>query len=136
VSIAAIGGFLFGYDTGVIAGAQLYFVDDWPEIQESQLALIVSIALIGAAIGALFSGNISDKIGRKKVIIFADILFTAGSVIMAFAPTIAVLMVGRLIIGFGVGIASQIVPLYLSEVAPVEIRGKLVALNIATITIA
>ena len=55
---------------------------------------------------------------------------------MAFAPTIAVLMVGRLIIGFGVGIASQIVPLYLSEVAPVEIRGKLVALNIATITIA
>lgn len=120
----------------MIAGAQLYFVDDWPEIQENQLALIVSIALIGAAIGALFSGNISDKIGRKKVIIFADILFTAGSVVMAFAPTIAVLMVGRLIIGFGVGIASQIVPLYLSEVAPVEIRGKLVALNIATITIA
>lgn len=136
MSIAAIGGFLFGYDTGVIAGAQLYFVDDWPEIQDNQLALIVSIALIGAAVGALFSGNISDRIGRKKVIIFADILFTIGSVVMAFAPTIAVLMIGRLIIGFGVGIASQIVPLYLSEVAPVEIRGKLVAFNVATITIA
>jgi len=127
---------LFGYDTGVIAGAQLYFVDTWPDITDSQIALIVSIALIGAAIGALFSGTISDRIGRKKVIIFADVLFTIGSLIMAFSPTIAVLMIGRLIIGFGVGIASQIVPLYLSEVAPVEIRGKLIASNVATITIA
>ena len=127
---------MFGYDTGVIAGAQLYFVDTWPGITDSQIALIVSIALIGAAIGALFSGSISDRIGRKKVIIFADVLFTTGSLIMAFSPTIAVLMIGRLIIGFGVGIASQIVPLYLSEVAPVEIRGKLVAFNVATITIA
>ena len=98
--------------------------------------MIVSIAMIGAAIGALFSGSISDKLGRKPVIIVADILFTAGAVIMAFAPSIGVLMVGRLIIGFGVGVASQIVPLYLSEVAPVEIRGKLVAFNVATITIA
>ena len=127
---------MFGYDTGVIAGAQLYFVDTWPDITDSQIALIVSIALIGAAIGALFSGTISDRIGRKKVIIFADVLFTIGSLIMAFSPTIAVLMIGRLIIGFGVGIASQIVPLYLSEVAPVEIRGKLIASNVATITIA
>ena len=136
VSLAALGGFLFGYDTGVIAGAQLYFVDTWPDITDSQIALIVSIALIGAAIGALFSGSISDKIGRKKVILIADALFTVGAVIMATAPSIAWLMVGRLVIGFGVGAASQIVPLYLSEVAPVEIRGKLVAFNIATITIA
>ena len=64
VSIAALGGFLFGYDTGVIAGAQLYFSDDWPDITDSQIALIVSIALIGAAIGSLFSGSISDRIGR------------------------------------------------------------------------
>jgi len=136
VSLAALGGFLFGYDTGVIAGAQLYFVDTWPDITDSQIALIVSIALIGAAIGALFSGSLSDKIGRKNVILIADALFTVGAIIMAAAPTIAVLMVGRLIIGLGVGMASQIVPLYLSEVAPVEIRGKLVAFNVATITIA
>ena len=96
----------------------------------------MSIALIGAAIGSLFSGSISDRIGRKKVILIADVLFTAGAALMAFAPTIAWLMVGRLIIGLGVGAASQIVPLYLSEVAPVEIRGKLVAFNVATITIA
>ena len=96
----------------------------------------MSIALIGAAIGSLFSGSISDRIGRKNVILVADVLFTAGAALMAFAPTIAWLMVGRLIIGLGVGAASQIVPLYLSEVAPVEIRGKLVAFNVATITIA
>lgn len=92
--------------------------------------------MIGAAIGALFSGSISDRIGRKKVILIADLLFTVGAVLMAIAPTIGWLMVGRLVIGLGVGAASQIVPLYLSEVAPIAIRGKLVAFNVATITIA
>ena len=106
VSIAALGGFLFGYDTGVIAGAQLYFSDDWPDITDSQIALIVSIALIGAAIGSLFSGSISDKIGRKRVILVADVLFTVGAALMALAPSIAWLMVGRLVIGLGVGAAS------------------------------
>jgi len=62
--------------------------------------------LIGAAIGALFSGTISDRIGRKKVILTADVLFTVGSAIMGFAPTVGWLMFGRLIIGFGIGIAS------------------------------
>ena len=119
VSIATIGGFLFGYDTSIIAGAQLYFENDWPHITDSQIAFIVSIALIGAAIGALFSGWLSDRFGRKPVIMVADVLFTAGSIVMAVAPTIAWLMVGRLIIGLGIGAASQIVPLYLSEVAPV-----------------
>lgn len=66
----------------------------------------------------------------------ADVLFTVGSAIMGFAPTIGCLMFGRLIIGLGIGIASQIVPLYLSEVAPVEIRGKLVAFNVANICVA
>ncbi len=68
--------------------------------------MIVSIALIGAAIGSLFSGYVSDKFGRRKVIMVTDILFTVGSVIMAIAPTIPVLMVGRLVIGFGIGVAS------------------------------
>lgn len=93
----------------------------------------MSIALFAAGFGALFSGFVSDKIGRKKVIIIADVLFTAGAAVMATAPTIGVLMLGRLLIGLGVGIASQIVPLYISEVAPVEIRGKLVAFNTAVI---
>jgi SP family myo-inositol transporter-like MFS transporter 13 len=65
---------------------------------------------------------------------FADILFTCGAMVMAFAPTIPILMIGRVLVGLGVGIAAQIVPLYLSEVAPIEIRGKLIAINTALIT--
>ena len=68
--------------------------------------MIVSIALLGAAFGALFSGNLSDKIGRKKVIVIADLVFAAGSVIMAVAPSISWLIMGRFIIGVGVGFAS------------------------------
>jgi len=129
-----IGGFLFGYDTGVIAGAQLYLERDWPDITTSDIALIVSITMVGASIGALFSGAISDCIGRKPVIIFADFLFTGGSILMAYSPSITYLTVGRFIVGVAVGAASEIAPLYLSEVAPVQIRGKLVAFNNAMIT--
>ena len=96
--------------------------------------MIVTWALIGAAAGSLVSGSISDKIGRRPVILLADLLFTLGAVLMATAKTIAFLMFGRVVVGLGVGIAAQIVPLYLAEVAPVELRGKLVALNTALIT--
>ena len=92
------------------------------------------MALIVAAIGALFSGIVSDKIGRKKVIIFADCCFTFGAILQAVAPSIALLMVGRFIVGVGVGVASMIVPIYLAEIAPTEIRGKLVSLNNFMIT--
>jgi SP family myo-inositol transporter-like MFS transporter 13 len=95
----------------------------------------VSLALIGAAIGSFFSGYVSDQIGRKKVILFADFMFTLGAVTMAVAPSIWVLMMGRIFVGIGVGVAAQIVPLYLSEIAPTEIRGKLIAMNTAMITV-
>ena len=106
VSVSAIGGFLFGYDTGVISGAQLYFVLDFPTITSAQRSLVVSIALAGAAVGSLFSGTASDKVGRKKLIMFADLLFTLGAFTMAFAPSIAVLMIGRVLVGLGVGVAA------------------------------
>ena len=98
--------------------------------------MVVSIAMVGAAVGALFSGVISDRIGRKPVIMLADVFFTIGSILMAFAPSVAFLCLGRVVIGLGVGIASQGVTLYLSEMAPIEIRGKLVALNVLVITFA
>ena len=84
----------------------MYFDKDWPDITDAQKATIVSIALVGAAFGALFSGNISDRIGRKPVILVSDVFFTIGALIMAFAPTIGWLMIGRLIVGLGIGVAS------------------------------
>ena len=84
----------------------MYFANDWPDINDGQKATIVSIALFEAAIGALFSGTISDKIGRKPVILVSDVFFTVGALIMAFSPTIAWLMIGRLVVGLGIGVAS------------------------------
>lgn len=83
---------------------------------------------------SLIAGPLQDKFGRKASIIMADILFTVGAVIMAVAPTIPVLMVGRYIIGLGVGMASLVVPVYLSEVSPQEVRGAVVATDIMIIT--
>jgi MFS family permease len=80
-------------------------------------------------VGSIFAGIMSDKFGRKKVIILADIAFTLGSAIQAFAPTILVLMIGRVIIGLGIGIAAMIVPVYIAEISPTELRGKMVAIN-------
>ena len=130
-----IGGFLFGYDTGIISGAQLFFKDDFPDITVKDRELIVSLTMVGAAVGSLLSGTLSDNLGRKPVILLADFYFTIGAAMMALASSIVWLMVGRLLIGFGVGFAAQIVPLYIAEITPAEIRGKLVAMNVVMITI-
>lgn len=97
-------------------------------------SLVVSLAQFGAFIGSLIAGSLSDKIGRKPVIMIADVLFTVGAVLMMCAPSIAILMVGRLVVGLGVGIASLVVPVYLSEICPVEVRGTVVAVDVMIIT--
>ena len=97
--------------------------------------MVVSVALAGAAVGSLCSGTVSDYYGRRHVIMFADVAFTIGSLLMGFADTIQMLMIGRVIVGIGVGVAAQIVPLYLAEVSPQEIRGMLISFNVAMITI-
>ena len=135
VSVAVFGGFLFGYDTGVISGAQLFFKDDFTDITDDDRERIVSLTMIGAAIGSLVSGSLSDNLGRKPTILMADFFFTVGAVIMAWSRSIKMLMQGRFLVGLGVGFAAQIVPLYISEITPKEIRGKLVAMNVVTITI-
>jgi MFS family permease len=78
----------------------------------------VSLALLGAAFGSLFSGTASDKWGRKPLIITADVFCTLGAALMAMAPTIPILMTARFIVGIGVGVAAQVVPVYLAEVSP------------------
>jgi sugar porter (SP) family MFS transporter len=135
IVFSAIGGFLFGYDTSVIAGANLYLEDTFPHINNFQKELIVSITLLGAAIGSLWGGSISDKFGRKITIFVADVLFVIGWVIMAITPSILILIVGRFFVGLGVGVAAMVVPVYLAEVSPRKVRGVIVNLNVVFITL-
>ncbi|KAK4270961.1 hypothetical protein QN277_019724 [Acacia crassicarpa] len=128
---AGIGGLLFGYDTGVISGALLYIREDFEEVdrktwlQETIVSMAVAAAIIGAAIG----GWMTDKLGRKKSIMIADVLFVLGAVVMAIAPAPWVIILGRMFVGLGVGMASMNAPLYISEASPAKIRGALVCIN-------
>ncbi|KAI4374222.1 hypothetical protein MLD38_012241 [Melastoma candidum] len=134
--IAGIGGLLFGYDTGVISGALLYIKDDFEAVASSSFLqeTIVSMALVGAMIGAATGGWINDVFGRKRATLLADIVFAVGSVTMAAAPDPYVLIIGRLLIGLGVGVASMTAPVYIAEASPSEIRGGLVSTNVLMIT--
>lgn len=133
---AGIGGLLFGYDTGVISGALLYIKDDFEDVQRSSFLqeTIVSMALVGAIIGAATGGWINDVFGRKKATLSADVVFTLGSIVMAAAPDAYVLIFGRLLVGLGVGVASVTAPVYIAESSPSEIRGSLVSTNVLMIT--
>ncbi|KAI9115031.1 hypothetical protein K1719_014044 [Acacia pycnantha] len=135
-AVAGIGGLLFGYDTGVISGALLYIKDEFPEVKESTFLqeVIVSMAVVGAIIGAAVGGWINDAYGRKKATLIADVIFTIGSVVMAAAPNPHVLIFGRLFVGLGIGIASVTAPVYIAEASPSEIRGALVSTNTLMIT--
>ncbi|GFY81412.1 inositol transporter 1 [Actinidia rufa] len=134
--IAGIGGLLFGYDTGVISGALLYIKDDFEAVNNSSFLqeTIVSMALVGAIIGAAAGGWINDAYGRKKATLIADVVFAMGSVVMAAAPDPYVLIFGRLLVGLGVGVASVTAPVYIAEASPFEIRGGLVSTNVLMIT--
>jgi SP family galactose:H+ symporter-like MFS transporter len=131
--IAALGGLLFGYDTGVISGALLFIRTEFglsPALQ----GLVAGIALIGAAAGAAVAGGLSDRFGRRMVIMSTGLVFIAGALISALAPSLSVLLAGRVIVGVGIGVASMLTPLYLAETAPARIRGALVSLNQLAIT--
>lgn len=91
----ALGGLCFGFDTGIIGGAVLFLENDFVDIEKSSKQLIISIAILGAAIGSIFSGFLSDEIGRKTTIIIADVFMTLGSIVMTLSPTINILVAGR-----------------------------------------
>ncbi|KAK3004691.1 hypothetical protein RJ639_019577 [Escallonia herrerae] len=128
---AGIGGLLFGYDTGVISGALLYIRDDFKAVDKKTVLQesIVSMAVAGAIIGAAVGGWLNDRCGRRTAILIADFLFFIGAIIMATAPNPALLIVGRVFVGLGVGMASMTAPLYISEASPAKIRGALVSTN-------
>jgi SP family sugar:H+ symporter-like MFS transporter len=124
----ALGGLLFGYDTGVISGALLFIPNDFKLTPFLQGAIVAAL-LLGAMVGAAFAGRLSDRLGRRQLIIIAAVVFTAGALLAALAPSVAVLIAARFVIGLAVGSAALVVPFYLSEIAPTEIRGAIAGLN-------
>jgi len=127
VAIAAsIGNLLQGWDNATIAGAVLYIkkefqLEDNPTVE----GLIVAMSLIGATIITTFSGPVSDSVGRRPMMILSSILYFLSGLIMLWSPNVYVLLLARLVDGFGIGLAVTLVPLYISEIAPSEIRGRL-----------
>src|ERR1700744_1563363 len=132
--IAATGGLLFGFDTGVISGA-LPFLKQYWNLPDSSIELITTTVLIGAVVGAVTSGRLSDVLGRKKMIIINAVIFTVGAIGCAYAPTPGLLIAMRIVIGFAIGITSYVVPMYIAEISPTRVRGALVTLNQLMITI-
>ncbi len=125
--IASLGGLLSGYDTGVISGALLFINETW-DLTDYMQGILVSSVLIGAVIGAATNGILADIFGRKKIIMVTAIIFIVGSILCALAPNIVVLIISRILVGLAVGIVNFVVPLYLSEVSPKQMRGTLVSL--------
>jgi SP family galactose:H+ symporter-like MFS transporter len=134
-AITATGGLLFGYDTGVISGALLFIKQDFAPLTPFVQGIIVSTLLVGAVVGALSGGPLSDRIGRRPTALLAAVVFGAGALAVAFAPSVTFIIFGRFLLGVGVGLASMIVPLYIAEIAPPDRRGALVSLNQLMITI-
>ncbi len=124
--VAALGGLLFGYDTGVISGALIYITAAFA-LGTAMQELVVSVVLVGAMIGALATGFIADLVGRRLTLLIAGIVFAAGALISSIAPEVWTLIAGRVVVGVAIGIASVASPLYISEVAPAAIRGALVS---------
>ncbi len=133
-AFAALGGLLFGYDTGVISGAELFLQKDFA-LSTFALEVIVSGVLAGAAVGALLGGRLADLFGRRRLLIATAIIFGLGGLGCAAATSPAMLIVGRIIVGLGIGLASGTVPVYISEVSPADARGWQVSLFQLAITV-
>jgi len=124
----ALGGLLFGYDLGVVAGALLYIKPEF-HLDSVEVGFVTSSLLLGAMIGALGTGTLSEKYGRRRLLLAAGVLFAAGALVAAFAPQLWPLLAGRLIMGLAIGALSVSVPIYLSEITPPATRGALSGLN-------
>ena len=133
-AIAALAGLLFGFDTGIISGALLFIEQGFP-LTTIMKELIVSSVLLGAMVGSLSSGQLTDHYGRRKIILIISGMFIIGTLIASLAPNVQWILIGRLCIGIAIGIGSYTAPLYIAEVSPYQLRGGLVSLNQLAITI-
>ena len=134
--VSALGGLLFGYDWVVIGGAkpfyELYFgIADSPSAQ----GLAMTIALIGCMIGAMLCGTLADRIGRRRLLVVSALIFLLSSVATGAFSDFHSFLVARFFGGIGIGVASGLSPMYIAEVAPTKVRGKLVSLNQMTIVL-
>ncbi|XP_030951011.1 monosaccharide-sensing protein 2-like [Quercus lobata] len=121
---AAIGNFLQGWDNATIAGAIVYITDDL-DLQTTVEGLVVAMSLIGATVITTFSGPVSDWLGRRPMLIISSVLYFISGLVMLWSPNVYVLLLARLLDGFGIGLAVTLAPVYISETAPPEIRGRL-----------
>lgn len=132
--LAALAGLMFGLDVGVISGAQQFIQKDFA-VSDHTIEWVVSSMMAGAALGALGAAWMSAALGRKRSLILGAVLFVVGSVLCGTAPSPAMLILGRVILGVAIGIASFTAPLYLAEIAPEKIRGAMISLYQLMITI-
>jgi SP family galactose:H+ symporter-like MFS transporter len=132
--VIALGGFLFGFDTGVVSGALLFIKTDF-NLSAIEQGTVVSILLVGGMVGALGAGSVSDRFGRRKAFGAVGVIFVIGTGVAVFSTGYWMLLVARFILGLAVGAASATVPVYLSEISPTEIRGRVLTLNQLMITV-
>jgi len=132
--VAAMGGLLFGFDTGVISGAIPFLQQDFG-ITDSSIELITTAGLLGAIIGALIGGSLTDKLGRRKILMASGVVFAVGALWSGFSANPSSLIAARLFLGIAIGTSSFAVPLYIAEISPTRVRGTLVSLFQLMITI-
>ncbi|MGL4690363.1 MAG: MFS transporter, partial [Leuconostoc mesenteroides] len=127
----AFGGILFGYDIGVMTGALPFLQKDWHLTDAGTIGWITSSLMLGAIVGGALAGQLSDKLGRRRMILAASFVFAIGSVMASISPNdgFAWLLIARTLLGLAVGAASALVPSYMSEMAPARTRGRLSGLN-------
>ncbi len=133
-AFAALGGLLFGYDTGVISGAVIFITKQFA-LSVFPQELVVAVVLAGAAVGALTGGRLADALGRRITLVLTSLIFIAGAIICATAGSLNMLVAGRVIVGLGIGVACSTVPMYISEVSPAHARGWQVSLFQLAITV-
>jgi sugar porter (SP) family MFS transporter len=132
--VAATGGLLFGFDTGVISGA-IMFITPAFALSPAAVGLLVSVVTLGALFGALGGGSWADRFGRRPTLIGAGALFVVSALASAFASDLSVLIVSRLVIGLAVGVTSGTAPMYIAEMAPAAVRGRLVSFFQLAVTV-
>jgi MFS family permease len=127
--VAALGGLLFGWNWVVIGGAKPFFQRYFQIHDPALVGWANSCAMVGCLTGALVAGALSDRWGRKRLLILSALLFAVTSIGNGLAPTFSIFIVWRILGGVAIGLASNLSPMYIAEIAPARLRGRLVSIN-------